>query len=321
MLGAALLLGAARDARCDESDAKELARRRYQAGAQAYQQGRYKDAIDLFLDADRIATSPAFAYNIGLAYEQLGDAPNALRWYRAYLRDLADAPDRADIERRIVRAEGRLRERGVMQVTVITVPIGAALAIDGERLGVTPWTGELVAGRHRATLELRGYRDADSTFEIPSDHAIDVKVELSAAEKGAPVRAAPPEPLPPDPTPPPPEEDHQDSFLGKIGPFTWASAGVGVAGLGAALGFEVARSGAVDGARHAPTNLEGKSRYESATTYRTAGLVAVGVGAAFTVASGVLLYLDLSRPGEAASTVAGLGCRRGACGVVVDGAF
>src|SRR4051812_2701284 len=71
------------------------ARERFKQGAQAYSEGRYKDAIDLFLDADRLAPNPAFAYNIGLAYEELGDATNALRWYRSYLRDLPGAPDQA----------------------------------------------------------------------------------------------------------------------------------------------------------------------------------------------------------------------------------
>jgi tetratricopeptide (TPR) repeat protein len=98
------------------ADAQESSRKTYQAGAQAYAEGRFKDAIDLFLEAAQISPNPAFSYNIGLAYEQLGDPDNALRWYRDYLRELPNAPDRAEIEPRILDAERRLRERGVQQV-------------------------------------------------------------------------------------------------------------------------------------------------------------------------------------------------------------
>src|ERR1043165_1364229 len=78
-------------------EAQESARKTYQAGAQAYAAGRFKDAIDLFLEAARIAPNPAFSYNVGLAYEQLGDADNALRWYRDYLRELPDAQEKAHV--------------------------------------------------------------------------------------------------------------------------------------------------------------------------------------------------------------------------------
>src|SRR6185295_19141018 len=100
------------------ADDKDAARDRFRQGAQAYSEGRFKDAIDLFFDADRLAPNPAFAYNIGLAYEELGDAANALRWYRSYLRDLPGAPDQAEVEPRIAAAEKHLRDRGVQQVTV-----------------------------------------------------------------------------------------------------------------------------------------------------------------------------------------------------------
>ena len=38
----------------------------YKQGAAAFSEARYKDAIDLFLRANRVAPVPAFSFNIGL---------------------------------------------------------------------------------------------------------------------------------------------------------------------------------------------------------------------------------------------------------------
>lgn len=285
-------------------EAQESARKTYQAGAQAYAEGRYKDAIDLFLEAAGVAPNPAFSYNIGLAYEQLEDPENALRWYRDYLRELPNAPDRGDIEPRILAAERRLRDRGVQQVTILSKPEGATVAVDGRPLGVTPWTGELSPGRHKLALMLRHYADAERTFELPSDHAIDVSQSLTEYVP----EAAPPKPSPKDAAP----EEAQPSGA-RVRPLTWVAFGVGAAGLGTAIGFEMARASAVDSARNAPTNLEGKDDYDRAKSLETSARIAAGIGAAFAVAGGVLLYLDLTSK-DGANTAAA-GCTPSACGM------
>lgn len=305
-LATVLCLGMAHDALAApaSAEAQETARKTYQAGAQAYAEGRYKDAIDLFLEAARIAPNPAFSYNIGLAYEQLGDPDNALRWYRDYLRELPNAPDRAEIEPRILEAERRLRERGVQQVTVISTPDGATVAVDGKPLGVTPWTGELAPGRHKLTLMLRNYADAEQAFELPSDHAVDVVVTMSETRREVP--AAPQAALEATAAP--------ESDRGGIRPLTWVALGAGAAGLGVALGLELARAGAVESAREAPTNIAGKEEYDRAKSLETPARISAGIGAAFVVAGGVLLYLDLTS-GNSSGPTARVGCSPASCGM------
>src|SRR5687768_1045323 len=97
-------LGAARPAHAQDvaptpvsAEEKEIALRRYEEGKRAYQAGRYREAIDRFLQADRIVASPAFAYNVSLAYEALGEVGNALRWTREYQKRAPDAPDAATV--------------------------------------------------------------------------------------------------------------------------------------------------------------------------------------------------------------------------------
>src|SRR5436190_615806 len=71
---------------------------KFKAGATAYREARYKEAIDLFLAANRLDPHPELIFNVGQAFEKLGDVPNALRSYREYLRKLPDAGDRATVE-------------------------------------------------------------------------------------------------------------------------------------------------------------------------------------------------------------------------------
>lgn len=310
------VLAVARPALAGGASDKDAARDRFRQGAQAYSEGRYKDAIDLFFDADRLAPNPAFAYNIGLAYEELGDAANALRWYRSYLRDLPGAPDKGEIEPRILAAEQHLRDRGVQQVTVVSSPAGATVSLDGRRVGVAPFTQELAPGRHQLGLELRGFREASASFELRADHAIDVAVVLRRTEDTTTVSVAgsrvpdsgPAEVSAPWPT--------------RIHPVTWATLGVGFAGLGAALGLEFARESEVDDARHSTTNLAGKDEYDRAKSLETAAKVMAGVGGAVTALAGVLTYLDLTSPSSRAPrTGVAFGCSGVMCGARFDGAF
>jgi tetratricopeptide (TPR) repeat protein len=307
-----VLFAVVRPAWAEDARDNSAARDRFRQGARAYSEGRYKDAIDLFFDADRLAPNPAFAYNIGLAYEELGDAANALRWYRSYLRDLPGAPDKAEIEPRIVAAERHLLDRGVQQVTVVSSPGSATVSVDGRRVGVAPFTQELSPGRHQLGLELRGFADASSSFELPADHAIDVVVVLHRARDTTTVSVLTDSRQPEASVP----------WPSRVHPVTWAILGVGFAGLGAALGLELARADAVDDARHAPTNLAGKDEYDRAKSFETAAKVAVGAGSALTALAGVLFYLDLSAPSSRAPHVgAALGCPGAVCGARLDGEF
>src|SRR5689334_2059518 len=101
---------------------EERARERYAEGARAFEAGKYKDAIELFLDAGRFFPNPALSYNIGLAYEGLGETPRALKAYRDCLRHLPPEDDRAELERSVARLEKVLQTRGIQQLAVLSTP-------------------------------------------------------------------------------------------------------------------------------------------------------------------------------------------------------
>src|SRR5690606_33333095 len=112
------------------------AKRVYEEAATAYEAHRYGEAIQLFRSADQLKPNPAFDFNIGLAYEDMGDPARALASYRSYLRRAPEATDRLEVDARIQRLEQTLGRSGVQQVTILSEPPGARVEIDGMALGV-----------------------------------------------------------------------------------------------------------------------------------------------------------------------------------------
>src|SRR5579863_9763424 len=110
----------AASARATDPDTELQAKQRFASGAQAYREARYRDAIDLFLQANKLDPHAELIFNVGQAYEKLGDVPSALRSYREYLRLSPGATDRATVEASIRNLETRLRDKGVQQVSVFS---------------------------------------------------------------------------------------------------------------------------------------------------------------------------------------------------------
>lgn len=259
------LAGPGDAARADVS-AKDRARSLYEQGAKAYAEGRYHAAADAFLDANRVFPTPQLCFNVAKAYEKLGHASGALRYYREYLRQAENAPDAEETTARVRELEQALAARGIQQLTVLSEPKGATVVLDGQPVGVTPWTGETWPGRHRLSLTLPGYTPTEDLIEIDGHRAAHTEIEL------APVRARA------QPTPAPAAPEHEPP---RVSALTWAALGTGTAALGGALALEMAQ-----GENH------GISR---------TGAFFTGLGAAASTLGGVLLYLDLNAGTSAGS--------------------
>lgn len=305
------------------ADAGDVARAKqtFAMGAQAYREARYKDAIELFLQANKLDPHPELIYNVGQAYEKLGDVSNALRSYREFLRLAPGATDRATIEVSIKNLEGRLRERGVQQVSIFSTPAGATVMLDNKSVGATPWTGEIAPGKHVVILRATGFPDTAKEFVLLSDRAMDLDIALAAGGSSGATTFVP---KPGDPTQQPPPPPPPEPAKRRVAPWTIAALAVGVVGFGAAIGLEVARAGAESDAEADPTQVGYRAKYDSMVSRQTAARVLVGIGAAATVAGGVLLVLDLRAPSKdtaADPPKAALGCHVGTCGAFVTGRF
>jgi tetratricopeptide (TPR) repeat protein len=300
----------------DDAQAKARAKVHFERGIAAYKEGRYKDAIDAFLDAHREFPSPSLSFNTARAYEKMGDSAGALRFYREYLRQLGEPPDRAAVEARVSELEGKLQARGVQQVTVLSQPEGATVILDDRPLGVTPWTGEILPGGHRIRLRREGYTDKLHEFTLPAHRAMDVELSLDRAARET---AAPTGDVPAAPTVGPLEADHAPSR--GIGITTWVSLGVGVAALATAGLFEVLRARSEEDVRAEETQVARHDAFERMESRQTLSRVFAGVGAAAMIAGGVLLYFDLTAESAPTRAGVGFGCDPSGCAARMEGRF
>ncbi len=298
-------------------EAKKEAAERYKEGVKAYQQQHYKDAIDLFLEADQLAPSPALSFNIARAYDKILDTAGSLKYYRDYLRRVPDADDAEAVGKLVAEREQLLEKKGVQQVTVLTKPKGATIVVDDQPLGVTPWTGEIAPGTHRLELRLKGYADTERKFELEASRAMDITVRLVPAE-------APP-PTPPAGTPPPVEPmggadaaDERAQTNEGLGIWPWVTLGVGVATLATSGTFEFLRRKQEQKAEDATTQVQFMDHFDRMEKFKTTSRVLAGVGGGLVVASGVLFLLDMPS-GDEPGVVAG--CTSTGCAMQFSGEF
>jgi len=87
------------------ADAREDAKINYEQGKKMYAAGDYRGAIAAFARAEQLAPSPYNDFNIALAYDKLGEADIAVKYYRSYLGKAPDAPNKAAVEASIARLD------------------------------------------------------------------------------------------------------------------------------------------------------------------------------------------------------------------------
>lgn len=326
LLGALLVAGVsfAGAPKAGSDRGSSAAEARFEGGVMAYDEGRFRDAVELFKEADRLSPSARLSFNIAKVYERMGDNRNALAAYRDYLRRMPAADNEGEVRQRIRELESGLMKLGVQQLSVLSVPEGATVLIDDVSRGVTPWTGELPPGPHRLALRLHEYQEATMSIQLPAAHAIDVSVALAAV--GAPSSVAPGEgpsrlaagEAPPSATPMP-EPLTADTNVSLPSFRTWALFGGAMAAGAGSLGFEMSRRAMEDSAR-SPIQVVHQEKFEAMERRQVAARVFLGVGLLGVVAASISLYFDLEAPrGDVAELAVDCGAR--GCRVLGGGRF
>ena len=84
---------------------KAEAKAHYDQGTVHFNLDEWPQAIQEFRAAYRLFPDAIFLYNIAQCHRKMGDAPEALSFYKKYLRERPDAPNRAEVEKRIDELE------------------------------------------------------------------------------------------------------------------------------------------------------------------------------------------------------------------------
>jgi len=84
---------------------KEAARAHYKEGQKLYDLGKFSDAAVQFEKGYELHSDPVFLFNLGQCYRQLGNTERALFFYRGFLRNKPDTPNRPQVEQLIADLE------------------------------------------------------------------------------------------------------------------------------------------------------------------------------------------------------------------------
>jgi outer membrane receptor protein involved in Fe transport len=135
----------------------------FQLGAEAYQRGDFREALEHFLASNRLVPNRNVVFNIGRAYERVGAYPSAHRYYVDALQAETDATRRAEIEEALARVSANV---GV--VDVVTEPPGATIYVgrrDLGSVGVAPRPLAFEPGTYHVIVALEGHHPAEADVE------------------------------------------------------------------------------------------------------------------------------------------------------------
>jgi tetratricopeptide (TPR) repeat protein len=79
----------------------QTARAHFESGQSLYDVGEFARALVEFKESFLASDDPVLLFNMAQCHRQLGQAAEAVRLYRSYLRRKPDAPNRPEVERRI----------------------------------------------------------------------------------------------------------------------------------------------------------------------------------------------------------------------------
>lgn len=107
------------------------ARQHYAAGTKHFDLGEYRQALDDFKEAYRLKEDPVFLYNIAQCHRLIGDAESrveALRFYKSYLNRAPSAPNRVEVEAKIVALQQAIEDEKARVAATETPPPPPAVA-------------------------------------------------------------------------------------------------------------------------------------------------------------------------------------------------
>ena len=90
-----------------KSEAATKSKEHFTQGTRHYELGHYQEALTEYEAAYMEVPDPAFLFNIGQCHRKMGHDKEAVSFYKSYLRNAPNAPNRADVQKRINELEGK----------------------------------------------------------------------------------------------------------------------------------------------------------------------------------------------------------------------
>lgn len=161
---------------------REDAGKAFAAGQALDKKKQYAKAIDQYVLAFKLVQHENTAYNIALDYERLGKLREAYEWYGTFVDMTSDQKERERIEGKMEQLRAK-----PSPIVVTSKPTGAQVIIDGNKVGTTPYRGEVNEGSRTIVVKINDTKRDERRHlaEFGERIVIDVSWEAPAATPGS----------------------------------------------------------------------------------------------------------------------------------------
>ena len=168
-----------------ESTGGNEARELFFRGQAAYERGDYEDAAEAWEAGYAIDPRPLLQYNLGQAYERLGELARAVGAFEIYVENASPA----DPNQQRARAQlAAIRERLARTAIVVRGgPEGATILIDGVDHGRTPRPDPIPVdpGNHQVEVVMAGFQSYEASVTTAAGRSVDVEVDMEREREAA----------------------------------------------------------------------------------------------------------------------------------------
>jgi tetratricopeptide (TPR) repeat protein len=252
LVAAALLFAAPAAA---QDDAATL----FKEGKALYGDGKYQEAYEAYNKAWALQQGFDIAGNLGNVEIELGKYRDAVIHLRYVIANL---PPSYDPERRekVLSRTKELLNGALTHVALVTLaiePDGATVSVDGEDVGTTPLTSELVLaeGKHSLVAKLDGYEPLEHALDAKGGTKETLRMSLKASADAGDGDGDGEEPAPGG-------EDSADD--GPSIPIIIVGAVLGLGAIGAGIGLHVTASGKANDREDLAASLSDQSACSAA---------------------------------------------------------
>lgn len=156
----------------------QSARELFLEGQNAYELGRYEDAVEAWEAAYAAEARPALKWNLAQAYERLGRIDDAIASLEVYLADAGD--DAALAERAQHRLEALQSRRDRTRLTIVGGPAGGEVRVDGVSVGTLPIPEpvRVEPGDHAVEVIAEGFDPFRSNVSVTAGATVTIEVEM-----------------------------------------------------------------------------------------------------------------------------------------------
>ena len=145
----------------------------FDAGVQAFEEGRFTEALASFEQAYQLKPHPLVQVNIANCYDKLNQPADAIEHFEAFLASPEGSPAQRDEVRAAVARLSKLAGRLNLQLS----PPSATGTLDDQSV-LHPPNQWVTAGRHRLSFAAAGFEPAVRVVDVRPGETVDVSVAL-----------------------------------------------------------------------------------------------------------------------------------------------